>query len=78
MIPFWRMGSTALFCERCCCLNLTEEQQQDLISESDYHFDHRCMKFQVQLFHMGNHPDIFRAIECFDYEATISLLFYWR
>lgn len=56
-----------MFCPRNCkYLNITEEQQQAIKGAIDWIYkEHRCRKYNVRVFHLSQHPDLYRCAECY-------------
>lgn len=63
------------FCDGGYHLNLTERQQDIMVqgsvgkTEKDYEIfrslnEHKCMLYNIKLYHRGYHPNIFRPIIC--------------
>ena len=53
------------FCPRDCeHLSITEEQQQQ--QNRGNHVPHICLKYNVRLYHLLAHPDIYRCEKCYE------------
>lgn len=55
-----------IFCPRDCeHLSITEEQQNMFGGAIDwYNKIHICRKYNVRVFHMSRHPDLYRCAQC--------------
>ena len=55
------------FCPKDCkYLNITEEQQQAIKGAIPWIYkEHRCRKYNVRLYHMLAHPDLYKCEQCY-------------
>ena len=55
------------YCPRDCKhLNITEEQQNMFGGAIDWLYKtHICRKYNVRVFHLGAHPDLYKCKECY-------------
>lgn len=53
------------FCPRDCKhLSITEERQQQ--QNRGNHAPHTCLKYNVRLYHLLAHPDLYRCERCYE------------
>jgi len=64
-----------VFCRECIFLFPTEEQQDLVARGTEYFFNHRCLRYNVKLLHLGYHPEIVRHYKCSD---EVNILLYWQ
>ena len=59
------------YCPRDCrYLNITEKRQDELKNLTGVNTHHKCMKYNVRLYHMLAHPDLYKCEECFKEEEN--------
>jgi hypothetical protein len=54
------------FCPRDCkYLSVSEEKQKVTDKVSRKAYEHRCWKYDVKLYHLLAHPDLYKCEECY-------------
>lgn len=54
------------YCPRDCkYLSLTEKRQRELKNLTGMDSHHFCKKYNVRLYHMLAHPDLYKCSECY-------------
>lgn len=49
----------------CPYLNITEKQQSDIRLQTRIDTKHKCLRYNVILYHMLAHPNIYRCEQCY-------------
>lgn len=54
-----------MYCyKNCKYLNITEKEQDEKKSKREWYPYHFCTLYEVQLFHYGEHPQIYKFLGC--------------